>query len=83
MALVLTDSVFGEQMKLQPMYPETKKIWRKEMNLLLSVVDHIVQFVPSKQMGKNGAFTEVNAWTISHLRKHSTHRDYLSYKSLI
>ncbi|KAG2279135.1 hypothetical protein Bca52824_061690 [Brassica carinata] len=30
-----------------------------EMNLLLSVVDHIVQFVPSKQMGKNGAFTEI------------------------
>ncbi|CAN6872003.1 unnamed protein product [Brassica oleracea var. botrytis] len=55
----LADSVFGEQMKLQPMYPETKKIWRKEMNLLLSVVDHIVQFVPSKQMGKNGAFTEI------------------------
>ncbi|KAJ4882455.1 Rop guanine nucleotide exchange factor 10 [Raphanus sativus] len=55
----LADSVFGEQMKLQPMYPETKKTWRKEMDWLLSVVDHIVQFVPSKQMGKNGAFTEI------------------------
>ncbi|CAN6840246.1 hypothetical protein Bca4012_048178 [Brassica carinata] len=55
----LADSMFGEQMKLQPMYPETKEIWRKELDWLLSVVDHIVQFVPSKQMAKNGAFTEI------------------------
>ena len=48
-------------MKLQPMYPETKENWRKEMGWLLSVIDHIVQFVPSRQMGKNGQFTEVNA----------------------
>jgi hypothetical protein len=57
----LADSMFGEQMKLQPMYPETKENWRKEMGWLLSVIDHIVQFVPSRQMGKNGQFTEVNA----------------------
>ncbi|XP_019090302.1 PREDICTED: rop guanine nucleotide exchange factor 10 isoform X1 [Camelina sativa] len=55
----LADSMFGEQMKLQPMYPETKEIWRKEMDWLLSVIDHIVQFVPSKQMAKNGQFTEI------------------------
>ncbi|ESQ41969.1 hypothetical protein EUTSA_v10013328mg [Eutrema salsugineum] len=55
----LADSMFGEHMKLQPMYPETKEIWRKEMNWLLSVVDHIVQFVPSRQMAKNGTFTEI------------------------
>ncbi|KAL1189211.1 Rop guanine nucleotide exchange factor 10 [Cardamine amara subsp. amara] len=55
----LADSMFGEQMKLQPMYPETKEIWRKEMDWLLSVVDHIVQFVPSKQLAKNGGFTEI------------------------
>ncbi|CAN8300674.1 unnamed protein product [Cochlearia groenlandica] len=55
----LSDSMFGEHMKLQPMYPETKEIWRKEMNWLLSVIDHIVQFVPSKQLSKNGTFTEI------------------------
>ncbi|CAA7044748.1 unnamed protein product [Microthlaspi erraticum] len=55
----LAGSMFGDQMKLQPMYPETKEIWRKEMDWLLSVIDHIVQFVPSKQMGKNGAITEI------------------------
>lgn len=58
---MLADSLFGDQMKLQPMYPETKEIWRKELDWLLSVIDHIVQFVPSKQMAKNGAVTEVNA----------------------
>ncbi|KFK26197.1 hypothetical protein AALP_AA8G215300 [Arabis alpina] len=55
----LAASMFGEQLKLQPMYPETKENWRKEMNWLLSVVDHIVQFVPSKQASKNGGFTEI------------------------
>lgn len=71
--------MFGEQMKLQPMYPETKESWRKEMDWLLSVVDHIVQFVPSKQVSKNGGFTEVNALNIV---THSlcTHRnDYFAY----
>ncbi|XP_019057815.1 PREDICTED: rop guanine nucleotide exchange factor 10-like isoform X2 [Tarenaya hassleriana] len=55
----LAASVFGEQMKLQPMYPETKARWKKEMDWLLSVADHIVHFVPSKQMAKNGGFTEI------------------------
>ena len=61
MAFVLADSMFGEHMKLQPMDLKRKKIWRNEMNWLLSVVDHIVQFVPSKQVAKTGDFTEVNA----------------------
>ncbi|KAF3513045.1 hypothetical protein F2Q69_00000822 [Brassica cretica] len=55
----LADSMFGEHMKLQPMDLKRKKIWRKEMNWLLSVVDHIVQFVPSKQVAKTGDFTEI------------------------
>ncbi|CAN8252357.1 unnamed protein product [Cochlearia groenlandica] len=55
----LSASMFGDHMKLQPMYPETKAIWRKEMDWLLSVIDHIVEFVPSKQISKNGGFTEI------------------------
>ncbi|KAG5403429.1 hypothetical protein IGI04_009548 [Brassica rapa subsp. trilocularis] len=55
----LADSMFGEHMKLQPMDLKRKKIWRNEMNWLLSVVDHIVQFVPSKQVAKTGDFTEI------------------------
>ncbi|KAL8537611.1 hypothetical protein ACS0TY_012655 [Phlomoides rotata] len=35
------------------MAPETKARWRKEIDWLLSVTDHIVEFVPSKQNGSN------------------------------
>ncbi|XP_010519715.1 PREDICTED: rop guanine nucleotide exchange factor 10-like isoform X2 [Tarenaya hassleriana] len=55
----LAASVFGEEMKLEPMYPGTKARWRKEMDWLLSVSDHIVHLVPSKQVTKNGGFTEI------------------------
>ncbi|KAL8537610.1 hypothetical protein ACS0TY_012655 [Phlomoides rotata] len=49
----LAASVFGEQKRLEPMAPETKARWRKEIDWLLSVTDHIVEFVPSKQNGSN------------------------------
>ncbi|XP_039066222.1 rho guanine nucleotide exchange factor 8-like [Hibiscus syriacus] len=55
----LAASVFGEQVKLGPMAPETKARWRKEMDWLLSVTDHIVEFVPSQQKTKNGANMEI------------------------
>lgn len=41
------------------MAPETKARWRKEMDWLLSVTDHIVEFVPSQQKTKNGTNMEV------------------------
>lgn len=41
------------------MAPETKIKWRKEIDWLLSVTDHIVEFVPSQQVGKDGANMEV------------------------
>ncbi|PPD96109.1 hypothetical protein GOBAR_DD06896 [Gossypium barbadense] len=55
----LAASVFGEQVKLGPMAPETKARWRKEMDWLLSVTDHIVEFVPSQQKTKNGTNMEI------------------------
>ncbi|XP_039036577.1 rop guanine nucleotide exchange factor 9-like [Hibiscus syriacus] len=54
----LAASVFGEQVKLGPMAPETKARWRREMDWLLSVTDHIVEFVPSLQKTKNGTNME-------------------------
>lgn len=42
-------SVFGEQSKLEPMSIERRARWRKEIEWLLSVADHIVEFVPSQQ----------------------------------
>ncbi|CAK7337417.1 unnamed protein product [Dovyalis caffra] len=54
----LAASVFGEQKKLEPMNPERKSRWRKEIDWLLSVTDHIVEFVPSQQ-SKDGINMEI------------------------
>ncbi|KAG6388397.1 hypothetical protein SASPL_149822 [Salvia splendens] len=55
----LAASAFGEQKKLEPMAPETKARWKKEIDWLLSVTDHIVEFVPSKQKAKDGSNMEI------------------------
>ncbi|RAL44091.1 hypothetical protein DM860_015012 [Cuscuta australis] len=52
-------SVFGEIKKLEPMAAERKARWRKEINWLLSVTDHIVEFVPSNQTAKDGTNMEI------------------------
>lgn len=52
-------SIFGEQKRLEPMTGEQKVRWRKEINWLLSVTDHIVEFVPSQQTSHNGVEMEV------------------------
>ncbi|CAK9174596.1 unnamed protein product [Ilex paraguariensis] len=55
----LAASVFGEQRQLEPMPADRKARWRKEINWLISVTDHIVEFVPSKQISKDGINMEV------------------------
>ncbi|GKF50617.1 Rop guanine nucleotide exchange factor 12-like protein, partial [Tanacetum coccineum] len=40
------------------MAPDSKARWRKEIDWLLSVTDHIVEFVPSKQ-NTNGVTMEI------------------------
>nr|GEW10982.1 Rop guanine nucleotide exchange factor 12-like [Tanacetum cinerariifolium] len=54
----LAASVFGEISRLEPMAPDSKARWRKEIDWLLSVTDHIVEFVPSKQ-NTNGVTMEI------------------------
>lgn len=58
--------MFGEQSKLEPMTSERKARWRKEIEWLLSVTDHIVEFVPSQQIAKDGTSMEVG-WLIMSL----------------
>eukprot|EP00250_Pteridium_aquilinum_P017961 c23867_g1_i1 orf=186-2084(+) len=55
----LSASIFGEVWRLEPMAEERKARWRREMGWLLSVSDHIVEFVPSVQALPNGTTTEV------------------------
>ncbi|CAL4970064.1 unnamed protein product [Urochloa decumbens] len=55
----LAASVFGEHRKLEPMAPDTKERWKREVGWLLSVTDHIVEFVPSRQTAENGTVMEI------------------------
>ncbi|CAL9766670.1 unnamed protein product [Musa acuminata subsp. burmannicoides] len=55
----LAASVFGEQRRLEPMPEERKARWRKEVEWLLSVSDHIVEFVPSQQVSGDGKSMEI------------------------
>ncbi|CAM0945894.1 unnamed protein product [Alopecurus aequalis] len=55
----LAASVFGEHRKLEPMAPDTKERWKKEVGWLLSVTDHIVEFVPTRQTNENGTTMEI------------------------
>ena len=55
----LAASIFGEQKRLEPMPAERKARWRKEIDLLLSVTDYIVEMVPSQQKSKDGSQMEI------------------------
>ncbi|KAJ9692359.1 hypothetical protein PVL29_011422 [Vitis rotundifolia] len=54
----LAASVFGELRRLEPMPAERKTMWRREVDWLLSVSDHIVEMVP-QQRSKDGTSMEV------------------------
>ena len=56
---LLIASVFGELWRLEPLSLEKKTMWRREMNWLLSVADHIVELVPSRHSLPNGGNVEV------------------------
>ncbi|KAJ1388774.1 PRONE domain [Sesbania bispinosa] len=55
----LAAAVFGEQKRLEPMQPERKARWKKEIDWLLSVTDYIVEMVPSQQKSKDGSNMEI------------------------
>ncbi|KAL4585078.1 hypothetical protein LXL04_009692 [Taraxacum kok-saghyz] len=57
----LSASVFGELWRLEPLAPQKKSMWQREMEWLLSVSDSIVDFVPSIQQSPSGDSYEVMA----------------------
>eukprot|EP01018_Ginkgo_biloba_P026197 Gb_04468 [translate_table: standard] len=57
----LSASIFSELWRLEPLAEERKARWRKEMGWFLSVVDHVVEFVPSYQSSTDGTTVEVMA----------------------
>ncbi|GJY54754.1 Rop guanine nucleotide exchange factor 3-like protein [Tanacetum coccineum] len=52
-------SMFCQQQKLEPLHPERKIMWKREMNCLLSVCDYIVEFIPTSHSFHNGKPMEV------------------------
>ncbi|KAK2432839.1 rop guanine nucleotide exchange factor [Trifolium repens] len=52
-------TVFGQLWRLEPLSQEKKAMWQREMECLLCVSDHIVEFKPSWQTFPNGSKFEV------------------------
>lgn len=57
----MTATVFGELWRLEPLAPQKKAMWRREMEWLLCVSDSIVELVPSIQQFPGGGTYEVMA----------------------
>ncbi|XP_020215005.1 rop guanine nucleotide exchange factor 1 [Cajanus cajan] len=57
----LSATVFGEMWRLEPLAPQKKAMWRREMEWLLCVSDSIVELVPSVQQFPGGGTYEVMA----------------------
>ncbi|GKV10071.1 hypothetical protein SLEP1_g21490 [Rubroshorea leprosula] len=55
----LCATLFGQVWRLEPVPPEKKAMWRREMEWLLSVSDHIVELIPSWQTFPDGSKLEV------------------------
>ncbi|TKY56811.1 Rop guanine nucleotide exchange factor 5 [Spatholobus suberectus] len=55
----LCATVFGQLWRLEPVPCEKKEMWRREMEWLLSVSDHIVELIPSWQTFPDGSKLEV------------------------
>ncbi|WOK94656.1 hypothetical protein Cni_G03361 [Canna indica] len=55
----LSATVFGELWRLEPLAPQKKAMWHREMEWLLSVSDSIVELIPSIQEFPGGGTFEV------------------------
>ncbi|XP_057468603.1 rop guanine nucleotide exchange factor 7-like isoform X1 [Actinidia eriantha] len=67
----LCATLFGQIWRLEPLHLEKKSMWRREMELLLCVSDHIVELIPSWQTFPDGRKLEVD----------QTHTQFISKSS--
>lgn len=51
--------MFGQHQRLEPLHPDKKTMWKREMNCLLSICDYIVEFVTTSQKLQDGTIVEV------------------------
>lgn len=52
-------TIFGQLWRLEPLPIEKKSMWRREMEWLLCVSDHIVELIPTWQTFPDGSKLEV------------------------
>ncbi|OAY77217.1 Rop guanine nucleotide exchange factor 5 [Ananas comosus] len=55
----LCATIFGQLWRLEPLPPEKKSMWQREMEWLICVSDHIVEFLPTWQTFPDGSKLEV------------------------
>ncbi|KAL4571786.1 hypothetical protein LXL04_018551 [Taraxacum kok-saghyz] len=55
----LCATLFGQIWRLEPLRPEKKSMWRREMEWLLCVSDYIVELIPSWQTYPDGSKLEI------------------------
>ncbi|KAJ1263184.1 hypothetical protein BS78_09G164600 [Paspalum vaginatum] len=55
----LCATIFGQLWRLEPLVPEKKAMWRREMDWLLCVSDHVVELVPTWQTFPDGTRLEI------------------------
>ncbi|KAH7428938.1 hypothetical protein KP509_09G023900 [Ceratopteris richardii] len=55
----LSASVFGEIWKLEPLSQKRKAMWKREIDWLVSIADHIIDLVPSIQTFADGSSVEI------------------------
>lgn len=55
----LCATIFGQLWRLEPLPPEKKAMWRREMDWLLCISDHIVELVPTWQSFPDGTRLEI------------------------
>lgn len=56
----LEATIFGQLWRLEPLPKEKKSMWRREIEWLLCVSDHIVELIPSFQTFPDGSKLEVS-----------------------
>ncbi|KAG8503203.1 hypothetical protein CXB51_001193 [Gossypium anomalum] len=59
LSLPFEATLFEQIWRLEPVPPEKKAMWRREMEWLLSVSDHIVELIPSWQTFPDGSKLEL------------------------
>ncbi|KAK4744643.1 hypothetical protein SAY87_010955 [Trapa incisa] len=52
-------TVFGQNLRLEPLTPEKKAMWKREMDCLLSACNYMVDFFPTVQTLRDGTTIEI------------------------